>query len=133
MWESDAAYDTFGLSLFLLSAEKFRSLGLVKKRRGGAADAAAAARAKIGSSPDREGPRNPEGPPASSGTPGVEEAAAARAAMTGRGRVRAEESERGSNAAGCISSIGCCGYALLGSFIVVGDAGRGARSSIIDR
>ena len=75
--------------------------------------------------------------------PGVVLAAAACAAMTGSGRVRAEGdisgssravlSGSGSNAVDCGSSIGCCVEARLGSFIVVGDGGRGVRSSIIDR
>ena len=139
MAESDAAYDTLGLSLFLLSAENFCSLGRVKKRRGGAG-AAAAARAKISSSPGREGPCNPEGPPALSETPGVEKAAAARAAVAGRGRVRAEEAEpdssctgssgSGSNATDCGSSLGCCGKARLGSFVVV--VVGGAHSPTVD-
>ena len=89
MAESDAAYDTFGLSLSLFPAENFRSLGRVKKRRG-CAGLAPAARVQTGLSSDREGVRNSVDLPA---WPGVGLAAAARAAMTGSGHVQAEEAK----------------------------------------
>ena len=95
--DNEAAYDTFGLPVFCPWAENFLSSGRMKRR--GCADAAAR---------DRTGSKLvPDLLPALLEMPDNREAAAAHAAVTGRGLVRAVELKPVSISSDLTGS-GCC-------------------------